>query len=72
MKQSTKDKIKELILLKFKFGLSSLVATSVNYGLYILLEPIMKYRAVANFIAYFSGVIVNFILQKKLTITPLK
>ena len=25
----------------------------------------MKYRAVANFIAYFSGVIVNFILQKK-------
>ena len=65
MAKINKDKIKELILLKFKFGLSSLVATSVNYLLYIFLEKQMAVRAVANFIAYFSGVIVNFILQKK-------
>ena len=65
MKAINKEKLKELIILKFKFGLSSLVATTVNYLLYLLLEERMKYRAVANFIAYFSGVIVNFILQKK-------
>ena len=65
MKQFNKEKIKELILLKFKFGLSSLVATSVNYFLYILLEQQLAVRAVANFIAYFSGVLVNFILQRK-------
>ncbi len=60
-----KEKIKELVKLKFKFGISSTIATLVNISLFLFLEPRMSSRAVANFIAYFTGVAVNFTLQKK-------
>ncbi|GAB5551661.1 MAG: hypothetical protein Sapg2KO_12520 [Saprospiraceae bacterium] len=65
MKPELKKKIKELLLLKFKFGLSGLVATSINYGLYLLLVNRFLPPVPANIIAYSTAVIVNFILQKR-------
>lgn len=65
MKPELKQKIKELLLLKFKFGLSGLVATSINYGLYLLLVNRFLPPVPANIIAYSTAVIVNFILQKR-------
>lgn len=57
--------LKQLILLKFKFGLSGLVATSINYGLYLLLVHRVFPPVTANLIAYSTAVLVNFILQKR-------
>lgn len=68
-KANWKEKVKELILLKFKFGLSSLVATSINYGLYLLLVNRVLPPVPANIIAYSTAVIVNFILQKRFVFT---
>lgn len=64
-KPNWKEKVKELLLLKFKFGLSGLVATSINYGLYLLLVNRFLAPVPANIIAYSTAVIVNFILQKR-------
>jgi putative flippase GtrA len=68
-KSRLKDKIKELLLLKFKFGLSGLVATSINYGLYLVLVNRVLPPVPANIIAYSTAVIVNFILQKRFVFT---
>ena len=57
--------LKKLFMLKFKFGLSGLVATSINYGLYLLLVHRFFPPVTANIIAYSTAVIVNFILQKR-------
>ena len=57
--------LKKLFLLKFKFGLSGLVATSINYGLYLFLVNRFLPPIPANIVAYSTAVIVNFILQKR-------
>jgi putative flippase GtrA len=64
-KRDWKPFLKNLLLLKFKFGLSGLVATSINYGLYLLLVHRVFPPVTANLIAYSTAVIVNFILQKR-------
>lgn len=65
IKPELQQKIKNLLLLKFKFGLSGLVATAINYGLYLLLVNRFFEPVPANIIAYSTAVIVNFILQKR-------
>ena len=54
-----------LFLLKAKFALSSLVATSVNIGLYMLLVNKVLPPVPSEVIAYSVAVIINFILQKR-------
>lgn len=60
-----KEKLRELLLLKFKFGLSGLVATAINYCLYLLLVHRFFPPVPANLIAYSAAVVVNFLLQKR-------
>lgn len=64
-KRDWKALLKQLILLKFKFGLSGLVATAINYGLYLALVHRVFPPVTANLIAYSTAVVVNFILQKR-------
>lgn len=59
------SKFYKLFLLKAKFALSSLVATSVNIGLYMLLVKVVLWApAPAEVVAYSTAVVINFILQK--------
>ncbi len=57
-------KFQKLFLLKAKFALSSLVATSVNIGLYMILVNKVLAPVPSEVIAYSVAVIINFILQK--------
>lgn len=59
------NKIKALFLLKFKFALTSLLATALDYTLYIVLVYQSLAPVLANTIAYTIAVILNFTLQKK-------
>ena len=52
-------------MLKFKFALTSLVATVIDYSLYLVLVYSLFTPLVANTIAYTIAVIINFALQKK-------
>ncbi|MFT4758966.1 MAG: putative flippase GtrA [Paraglaciecola sp.] len=65
LKNLLPTKIKELFLLKFKFALTSLVATALDYTLYIILVYQSFTPVLANTIAYTIAVILNFSLQKK-------
>ncbi|MEM6379931.1 MAG: GtrA family protein [Bacteroidota bacterium] len=65
IKPELKKKIKELILLKFKFGLSGLVATSINIGLFYVLHDRFLPLVPANIVAYSIAVVVNFMLHKR-------
>jgi putative flippase GtrA len=56
---------RDLFFLKAKFALSSLVATSVNIGLYMLLVNKVLPPVPSEVIAYSVAVIINFILQKR-------
>ena len=47
-----------------KFGVSGLIATSVNYGMYLLLANKVFIPEVATVISYASGALVNFVLQR--------
>lgn len=63
-------KIYKLFLLKAKFAASSLVATSVNVGLYMLLVKWVLMNPVpSEVISYSVAVIINFILQKQFVFT---
>lgn len=64
-----KARLKTLLLLKVKFGLSGLLATAINYGLYLLLVNRFFAPVPANLIAYSTAVIVNFLLQKHFVFT---
>lgn len=59
------SKVKKLVLLKFKFALSSSAATIVDYGVYLLLVNRIFSPVVSNIISASCGMIINFILQKK-------
>ncbi len=59
------ERFRELFLLKAKFALSSLVATSVNIGIYMVLVNKVLPPVPSEVIAYSIAVIINFILQKR-------
>ena len=59
------EQFRKLFLLKAKFALSSLVATSVNIGIYMLLVNKVLSPVPSEVIAYSVAVIINFILQKR-------
>lgn len=59
----------KLARLKAKFALSSLVATSVNIGLYMILVKNVFEPVPSEVIAYSVAVIINFILQKQFVFT---
>lgn len=59
------DQFRKLFLLKAKFALSSLVATSVNIGIYMLLVNKVLPPVPSEIIAYSVAVVINFILQKR-------
>ena len=58
-------KADKLFRMKLRFAASGLAATSVDYGLYLLLVGRVFSPAVSNVISYSCSVVVNFLLQKK-------
>ncbi len=61
----TISRLKRLLSLKLKFALTSSVATSVDYLLYLALVYTFLTPVLSNIIAYSVAVLVNFILQKQ-------
>lgn len=59
------DKLKKLFLLKFKFALTSSVATAVDYFLYLVLVNNFFTPVVSNIISASCGMLINFFLQKR-------
>jgi len=56
--------ILKLIALQARFAISGLVATAVDYGLYLLLVNRVLPPVSANVVSYSVAVVVNFILQR--------
>jgi putative flippase GtrA len=50
---------------KMKFAISSSIATLVDYVLYMALVTYLFSPVISNIISAFTGMIINFILQKK-------
>ena len=57
--------VRKLLALKAKFALSGLVATSVDYGLYMLLVERMLSPVASNVVSYSFAVVINFLMQKR-------
>ena len=57
--------IVKLLKMKLRFAASGLVATSIDYGLYMLLVDRIFPPVLSNIISYSCSVVVNFILQKQ-------
>jgi len=57
--------VQKLLALKVKFALSGLVATSVDYGLYLLLVERVFPPVLSNIISYSCAVVINFLMQKR-------
>ncbi len=55
----------KLLVLKLRFALSGLAATSVDYGLYLLLVDRFFPPVLSNVISYSCAVVANFLLQKR-------
>lgn len=58
-------KLKELLRLKMRFALTSSVATSLDYVLYLVLEKWFFSPVVSNVISYSSAALLNFWMQKR-------
>jgi len=59
------DKVKELFRLKSKFLITSIIATAIDIGLYLLLFHQFGFSAIAaQSIAYPTAVLVKFFLEK--------
>jgi putative flippase GtrA len=56
---------KKLILLKVKFASSSVIATAVDYFLYLFLVGKFFSPVLSNIISASTGMLINFFLQKK-------
>ena len=70
MGDSTFQKLKELFFLKFKFALTSSVATLVDYGLfnifsYLVFSHLDNRATISHILSFSIAVIVNFYLQRK-------
>lgn len=63
--QITRKKLWSLFLLKVKFASTSLVATAIDYSLYLLLVDRFFPPVIANIISFSSSVVINFLLQKR-------
>ena len=59
------NRVRDLFLLKAKFAASGLMATAVDYGLYLLLVDRVFGPVGANVCAYTTAVGINFLLQKR-------
>lgn len=67
---SSFKKLKDLVFLKIKFAMTSSIATIVDYSLYnilvyLVIPNLEKKATYAQLIAYSTGMIINFFLQKK-------
>lgn len=62
--------LKDFLIPKIKFGITSSVATAADYGIYLLLTLLLfTNESVAHAISYSVGMIINFILQKRFIFT---
>lgn len=58
--------LKEFFIPKFKFAITSSIATALDYGIYIALTMLAQFSETASHaISYSIGMVVNFLLQKK-------
>jgi putative flippase GtrA len=58
--------LKEFFIPKFKFAITSSIATALDYGVYIALTMLAQFSETASHaISYSLGMVVNFLLQKK-------
>ena len=64
-KSRLKAFIKKSVLPKFKFGISSSIATFVDYVLFIALSSYVFTPVISNILSQFTGMVLNFTLQKK-------
>ncbi|MEM6878203.1 MAG: GtrA family protein [Bacteroidota bacterium] len=62
--RSYTERAKKFVVEKIPFFLSGLVATGVNYGLYLLLVDRYLHYQTATIVAYSSSVLLNFVLQR--------
>ncbi|NNC93964.1 MAG: GtrA family protein [Chitinophagales bacterium] len=63
---SPRSFLKEFLIPKFKFGVTSGIATVVDIGLYLLLVEYLGFAKVpSNIFSAFCGMIINFFLQRK-------
>ena len=58
------QKIYDFVVEKIPFAITGLIATSVNFGMYLLLVDRYLPYLPATMIAYASGVVLNFILHR--------
>ena len=68
-KKGLKETISELFKLKFRFALTSAIATALDYGLYMVLVTWFFTPVISNIISYSIAVILNFTLQKRFIFT---
>ena len=60
-----RDRLRDFILPKFKFAVTSSVATALDYGIYISLTMLAHFSETASHaISYTIAMVVNFMLQK--------
>lgn len=59
------DKVRKLFFLKAKFAFSGLLATGIDYGLYMVLVTWFLPPVASNLISYSIAVIANFGMQKR-------
>jgi putative flippase GtrA len=58
--------IKNFVIPKVKFAVTSSIATAVDYGIYILLTSLfLTSESISHAISYTVGMIINFFLQKR-------
>jgi putative flippase GtrA len=61
-----KTAIKDFIVPKVKFGLTSSLATAIDYGIYISFTMFLGINeSVAHAISYSTAMIINFLMQKR-------
>jgi putative flippase GtrA len=53
------------LLLQAKFAFTSSIATLIDYGIYLFAVDYLFSPVISNVISYPTGILVNFILQKK-------
>lgn len=63
------EQLKKLFFLKLRYAASGLVATSVDYTIYMVLVNRVFSPVVSNVISYSISAVVNFLLQKRFVFT---
>jgi putative flippase GtrA len=60
-----RETLQDLLRLKLRFAMTSVVATAVDYTLYLILVDRVFEPVVANVVSFSTAVLVNFTLQKR-------